>query len=90
MRTMNAVTPTSFAVNTVQLGASVPISVGTLLASYARSTDSEGMQQERNTWSVGYDYPVSKRTDIYFAFMRDQFVGESPGETVGGGIRTKF
>jgi predicted porin len=90
MQTMNAVTPTSFTVHTGQLGVSIPVRVGALLASYARSTDSGGMQQERNTWSVGYDYPVSSRTDLYVAFMRDQFVGETSGKTVGAGIRTKF
>jgi hypothetical protein len=59
MQTMNAATPVSFTVNTVQVGVSVPVRVGSLLASFARSTDSGGMQQERNTWSLGYDYPLS-------------------------------
>ncbi|CAB3803368.1 porin [Pararobbsia alpina] len=90
MRTANAVEGGDYDVNTVQAGVTVPISLGSLMASYVRSTDSGGMQQHRNTWAVGYDYPLSPHTDVYAAFMHDEFNGESPGETAGVGMRAKF
>ena len=44
----------------------------------------------RQTWAVGYDYPLSKRTDVYAAYMNDHISGLSNGNTFGAGIRAKF
>lgn len=77
-------------VSTGQLGASVPLGKGQAMASYARSTESRGLSQSRNTWSLGYDYPLSKRTDVYLAYMNDKFSDQTDGYTYGAGLRLKF
>jgi predicted porin len=86
-------------VNTGQLGVSVPAGPGKLLGSYAYSRSSGGAPElssrdegsrQRNTWSLGYDYPLSPRTDIYAAYLHDRLTGLSDGDTLGLGIRTTF
>ena len=90
MFTHNSLDVGSYHVNTGQAGVSVPLGDGSVLASYAYSRDSGGMQQSRNTWAVGYDYLLSKRTDIYVAYMNDKLSGQSVGDTFGVGVRAKF
>jgi len=77
-------------VNTGQIGATVPIGKGHAMASYARSSESRGLNQGRDTWALGYDYPLSKRTDIYAAYMQDRFNDQSTGYTYGAGLRVNF
>ncbi|WP_244120029.1 porin [Burkholderia gladioli] len=73
-----------------QFGASVPIGAGRALASYAYTKMVGSMNTTRNTWSVGYDYNLSKRTDVYAAYLNDRITGLSSGNTFGVGIRTYF
>ncbi|WP_118181785.1 porin [Paraburkholderia phosphatilytica] len=80
----------SWHVNTAQGGVSVPLGTGTVMASYAYSRDRGGLDQTRQTWALGYDYPLSKRTDVYAAYMNDHFTSQSTGDTFGVGIRAKF
>lgn len=80
----------SWHVNTGQGGVTVPVGPGTVMASYAYSRDAGGLDQTRRTWALGYDYPLSKRTDLYAAYMNDQVSGLSTGQTVGAGVRAKF
>ena len=61
-----------------------------MLASYAYSKDSGGFDQNRKTWALGYDYPLSNRTDVYAAYLYDKISGESHGDTFGVGFRAKF
>jgi predicted porin len=77
-------------INTGQLGVAIPVGTGKILASdaYSRSNGQESMV--RNTWAVGYDYPLSKRTDVYLAVLGDHATRLSSGYTAGGGIRTDF
>jgi predicted porin len=84
------ITGGSWHVNTGQGGVTVPVGPGTAMASYAYSRDSGGLNQTRRTWAVGYDYPLSKRTDVYAAYMNDQLSSLSTGQTIGAGIRAKF
>jgi predicted porin len=77
-------------VNTGQLGVSVPTGKGSVLASYAYSNDTGGMEQTRRTWSLGYDYPFTKNTDAYVAYMSDKISDQSGGYTFGLGLRVKF
>ena len=42
------------------------------------------------TVPLGYDYPLSKRTDVYTAYMNDRLPGMSSGNTFGAVIRAKF
>jgi predicted porin len=90
MFTSNDRTGSNWHVNTAQAGASVPAGPGSVLASYAWSRDSGGLDQTRRTWAIGYDYALSKRSDIYAAYMNDHFTGQSGGDTYGVGLRTKF
>lgn len=80
----------SWHVNTAQGGVSVPLGTGTAMASYAYSRDTGGLNQTRQTAAIGYDYPLSKRTDVYAAYMYDHFDNMSSGMTYGAGIRAKF
>ncbi len=80
----------SWHVNTAQGGVSAPIGAGTAMASYAYSRDGGGLNQTRQTWALGYDYPLSKRTDLYAAYMYDHIDNQSTGDTFGVGIRAKF
>jgi predicted porin len=60
------------------------------MASFAYSRDGGGLDQTRRSWALGYDYPLSKRTDVYAAYLYDKLSGLSTGQTVGAGIRAKF
>jgi len=77
-------------INTGQLGVSIPVGTGAILASDAYSKSEGGSTVYRNTWAIGYDYPLSKRTDIYAAFLSDRASRLSSGDTLGAGIRTTF
>lgn len=54
--------------NTYQLGVSAPAGAGSVLASYART----GSTIDQKTFTVGYDYNLSKRTDLYTLYMSDK------------------
>lgn len=38
----------------------------------------------------GYDYNLSKRTDVYAMYMNDHFTSESTGKSVGIGVHHRF
>ncbi|MDN7846978.1 porin [Burkholderia multivorans] len=91
IRTANTTSTGNYTVNMGQAGFSIPVDVGFILGSFAYSKSNgpaDGVA--RRTWAIGYDYPLSKRTDIYAAFLSDHLSGQSTGNTVGVGIRTKF
>nr|WP_043286416.1 porin [Paraburkholderia oxyphila] len=90
MFTDNALDAGHYHVNTAQAGVSLPVGLDFVLASWAWSKDSGGMEQSRNTWAIGYDHPLSKRTDVYAAYMHDKLSGEPVGDTFGVGMRAKF
>ena len=74
---------------TAQLGASVPIGAGKLLASYAQ-TRNNLLDAKRQTLTVGYDYNLSKRTDLYTNVMHDRITNRSSGTSYGIGLRHRF
>ena len=86
----DSVTTGNVGIDTGQLGFSIPVGVGRILGSDAYSKSSGGSSVYRNTWAISYDYPLSKRTDIYAAFLSDRASKMSWGNTLGGGIRTSF
>jgi predicted porin len=90
MYTSNNQQVSGWHVNTAQGGVTVPAGPGTIMASYAYSRDSGGLDQTRQTAAVGYDYPLSKRTDVYAAYLYDKISSQSSGDTFGVGIRAKF
>ncbi|CAJ0808017.1 porin [Ralstonia flaminis] len=88
--TNNNVINKNFHVSMFEGGVTIALGTGKVLAAYAYSRDSGGLNQTRRTASLGYDYPLSKRTDLYAVYMLDRFSGMSSGETAGVGIRARF
>jgi predicted porin len=74
------------------LGVSVPAGeTGFALVAYGNAkTDSGGTSFTRKTFSAGYDYYLSKRTDLYAVLMSDKASGLSSGTTFGVGVRSRF
>lgn len=75
------------------LGATVPAGNGKILVAWARTQRdgaAVGEEEKRSTASVGYDYDLSKRTDLYAVYMNDRITDRSSGDSVGVGIRHRF
>ena len=78
---------------TLSLGASVPFGQGKFLAAWAqtkREGTAFGAEQKRNTASFGYDYNLSKRTDLYAVYMHDRITDQDSGNSFGLGLRHRF
>jgi len=80
--------------HTTSLGLSTPVGGGKVVAALARTTIDTNASQAgsttRTTSTVGYDYNLSKRTDVYAMLMNDKITNLSTGNSVGVGIRHKF
>ena len=76
-------------IKTAQLGASVPLGTGKVLASIAQSKN-DGLDKTRRTATIGYDYFLSKRTDLYANVMYDHITSYSSGTSYGIGLRHAF
>ena len=77
---------------TTQAGVAVPAGAGSIMLSFAR-TDNDvaiGADSRRETGAVGYDYFLSKRTDVYAVGQTDRLSSANRGNTYGVGIRHKF
>lgn len=74
---------------TAQIGASVPLGGGKVLASYAQ-THLSLADISRKTFTVGYDYELSKRTDAYAMVMNDRITNRESGTSFGVGVRHRF
>jgi predicted porin len=77
-------------IDTGQIGFAIPVGVGRILGSDAYSKSTGHSSVYRNTWALSYDYPLSKRTDVYAAVLSDRASRMSTGNTIGGGLRTQF
>ena len=86
----NSITSGDVHVNFGQLGTAIQLGTGRILASDGFSKSGGQGDAIRNTFSVAYDYPLSKRTDVYAAFLVDHASHLSSGDTVGVGVRTLF
>lgn len=79
---------------TWSLGASAPVGAGKILAAWAQTKANNvvaaGADATRNTASLGYDYNLSKRTDLYAIYMNDRITSQSSGNSFGLGIRHRF
>lgn len=74
-----------------QLGASVPVGAGKLLASFGKARQEVGAASStRKTFTVGYDYYLSKSTDVYAVLMNDKATNLSTGNTAAVGLRLRF
>ena len=102
--------PLSISYKIWDLSASVPVGTGYVLAGYASRTTGDavgpvpatvaGGNKERKVFTIGYDYFLSKRTDVYAMVMNDRTVTNtvsSPPQlvtatatNVGVGLRHRF
>jgi predicted porin len=74
-----------------QLGAAVPIGQGLILAAYGNSQAKTDFSQITDrTYSLGYDYFLSKGTDIYVAALYEKTFQLSSGNSIAGGVRFRF
>jgi predicted porin len=73
---------------TTSLGLSAPAGGGKVLAAWAKTTIDGG--NTRDTMTVGYDYNLSKRTDVYAMLMGDKITTFESGTSLGLGVRHRF
>jgi predicted porin len=74
-----------------QLGLAVPLGNSLILASYGRSHLKSSVRAVSDrTSSIGYDYFLSKNTDIYIAAMLERLSFVSSGNSIAGGLRVRF
>ena len=73
------------------LGVAVPVGAGKILAQYGNATADLPVTDVTNkTVTVGYDYNLSKNTDVYAVFLSDKATAVKTGNTVAAGVRLKF
>ena len=85
-RATTEVTPSR--TKTWSLGGAVPVGAGKVLAGLAHSETNTGAT--RRTGTIGYDYFLSKSTDVYAMVMRDSITGFASGTSFGAGVRKSF
>ncbi len=75
-----------------QIGAAIPVgSTGQILVAYGHShLKSSLMATTDQTTSIGYDYFLSKNTDVYLAGLYEKLSFVSNGNSIAGGIRHRF
>jgi predicted porin len=77
---------------TYQVGTSVPVGLGSFLLSFAQTKKDEPLLADikRRTTAIGYDYALSKRTDVYLIGLNDRVTNLANGNTVAAGMRHRF
>jgi predicted porin len=77
---------------TYSLGAWVPAGGGSVLAAYAKTKRDLASAPEltRDTFSLGYNYFLSRRTDVYVIAMNDRITGYDRETSYGLGIRHRY
>jgi predicted porin len=77
----------------IHFSAKAPIGAGFLLATYGDSkiaTQNIAADKKSQMLSLGYDYFLSKRTDLYAVYMLDKYTGLSNGTTLALGVKHTF
>jgi predicted porin len=73
------------------VGASVPVGPGKVLAQYGNSTSEYPTSEVvSKILTVGYDYFLSKSSDVYVVAMQDKLTGLASGNTFAAGIKVRF
>jgi predicted porin len=78
---------------TASLGLSIPTGgAGKILAAAAqtRRTGAGFSELRRTTYSLGYDYNLSKRTDLYAFVLNDRITSFDNASSVAAGVRHRF
>ncbi|MEY4767089.1 MAG: hypothetical protein RI907_3762 [Pseudomonadota bacterium] len=77
-----------------QVGVSVPVNAkATVMASYGAqkyTPSGNGAKITDKILSVGYDYALSKRTDVYGVFMTNSQTNKDSGQTLAVGVKHNF
>lgn len=77
--------------NLFHIGAAAPIGQALILVAYGNSqVHSDFSKSTNRIYSIGYDYYVSKNTDIYVAAMYEKVYQLSSGSSIAGGVRFRF
>lgn len=80
---------------TTSVSADVAAGPGKFMVAYANtkwttSPTTARNNTKRSTFSVGYDYTMSKRTDIYIVGMNDKITNYDRGNSFAVGVRHRF
>ena len=75
-------------IKVIGLGADYTIGLGKILLQWNKLSPDVGA--DLKTLSVGYDYQMSKRTDLYAVYMNEKKTGLSTGSSYALGIRHRF
>jgi len=88
---VDTVADTDVTTTLYQLGAVSPIGLGFLMASYGYAKDkAPNGNVLRRTFSLGYDYFLSRSADIYAVVMNERVTALSSANTVAAGVRLRF
>lgn len=82
----------NFDFDSYNVGASIPAGAGQVKLSYGVTTREQTAlaDQKRRTFSIGYDYYLSKRTNLYGVALNDRATGLTSGTGVALGVRHVF
>ena len=72
----------------IGLGADYSIGLGKILVQWNKLSPDVGA--DLKTFSFGYDYQISKRTDLYAVYMNEKKTGLSTGNSYAFGVRHRF
>lgn len=77
---------------TYTVGLTAPVGGGNVLAAYANTRRDvvAAPERKRATFSLGYDYFLSKRSDLYAIAMHDKITAYDAGTSYGFGMRHRF
>ena len=72
-------------------GGAVPLGPGRVLAQYGSARARvAGVDTTNKTLTLGYDYTMSKLTDVYAVYMNDKVSNLSNANTLATGLRVRF
>jgi predicted porin len=85
-------TPAEITLKTTALSATVPAGGGQVIVEWARTGQSRTgvVNARRDTQGLGYDYFLSKRTDLYAVALHDKVTRLSSGTGLALGMRHRF
>lgn len=83
----NAVGAAGNSIKTWSLGAAIPAGPGTVIASYAKDDDGRAANLDGKGYTLGYLYPLSKRSTVYAAYSHtSQDIGVNSLSVANGAL----
>ncbi|MBI5926053.1 MAG: porin [Aquabacterium sp.] len=77
-----------------QVGASIPVTdKATVMVSFGQAKykeSADAASEKDEVFAIGYDYTLSKRTDVYAAFINNRHTALSSGQSYAVGIKHNF